>query len=141
MSVDISDDQARVRELLQRSKVVAVVGASDKPERPSHQIAGYLLAAGYTMIPVNPGKKEILGPTFYPDLKSIPVHVDIVDIFRNPADVPPLVDEAIAVKAGAVWMQSGVSHPEAAKKAGAAGLAVLQDRCIMTAHRLLCKDP
>lgn len=135
--MDISDDAARVRDLLKKSKVVAVVGASDKPERPSHQIAAYLLSAGYTMIPVNPGKKEILGRTCYPDLKSIPVHVDIVDIFRNSADVPPIVDEAIAVKAGAVWMQSGVSHPEAAKKASAAGLAVLQDRCIMTAHRLL----
>jgi hypothetical protein len=122
-----------IRELLRTSRVIAVVGASDKPDRPSYDIASTLLDRGYTIIPVNPGKKEILGQKCYPDLKSIPVPVDIVNIFRNPADVPPVVDEAIAIKAKCVWMQTGISHPEAAKKAADAGLKVLQDSCIKVA--------
>ncbi len=135
--MDISDDTAKVKDLLRQSRVIAVVGASDKPDRPSHDIMRYLLEAGYTVIPVNPGKQEILGQACYPDLASVPIAVDIVDIFRNPADVPPIVDQAIAIKAKCVWMQSGIAHEEAANKAVAAGLDVLQDRCIKVAHRLL----
>lgn len=131
--MDISDRSDLIRELLQKSRVVAVVGASDKPDRPSNDIARSLLDRGFTMIPVNPGKPEILGQTCYPDLKSIPVKVDIVNIFRNPADVPPIVDDAIAIKAECVWMQTGIEHPEAAQKAISAGLKVLQDRCIKVA--------
>ena len=135
--MDISDKPDEVRKLLASSKVIAVVGASDKPDRPSYDIASYLLSAGYTMIPVNPGRPEILGQKCYPSLKAVPVRVDIVNIFRNPADVPPIVDEAIAAGARSVWMQTGIASPEAAKKASDAGLEVLQDRCIKVAHKLL----
>lgn len=122
-----------IRKVLEDSRVIAVVGASDKPDRPSHDIARFLLDRGYTMIPVNPGKQEILGQKCYPDLKSIPVKVDIVNIFRNPGDVPPIVDDAIEVGARCVWMQTGIAHSEAAKKAADAGLFVVQDACIKVA--------
>jgi hypothetical protein len=137
--MDISDAPDKIRNLLSSSTVVAVVGASDKPERPSYGIARYLQDAGYTMIPVNPTKDEILGQKCYPDLASIPTPVDIAVIFRNPADVPPIVEAAIRIRAKAVWMQTGIAHAEAARRAVDAGLWVLQDRCIQTLHRLLLR--
>ena len=116
-------------ELLRQSKTIAVVGLSPKDARPSNDVARYLLAAGYTIIPVNPGHDEILGLKCYPSLLDIPVKVDIVDIFRNSADVGPIVKDAIQIGTKAVWMQIGVVDPAAAERAETAGLAVVMDRC------------
>jgi len=99
-----------VIEILQQARTIAVVGISHKEERDSHKVAKYLKEHGYQMIPVNPKYKQVLGETCYPDLKSVPEHIDVVDIFRNIEAIPEIVDEAIAVGAGAVWMQLGLSQ-------------------------------
>ncbi len=111
-------------------KTVAVVGISDNPERPSHFVAKFLEEKGYSIIPVNPNLKEWAGRKCYPDLLSIPEKVDVVDIFRRPEAVPPIVDEAIRIKAKVVWMQEGIVNEEAAAKARNAGLEVVMDRCM-----------
>ena len=116
--------------LLREAKVIAVVGISNKPERASHEVAAYLQEQGYTIVPVNPGLKEVLGETCYPSLSAYGKPVDIVDVFRSPESVPPIAEEAIATGARALWMQEGVTHPEATAKAEAAGLLVVQDLCI-----------
>ena len=113
---------------------IAVVGISDDPERPSYDIASFLDEHGYNVIPVNPNLAEWKGKKCYPDLRSIPVKVDVVDIFRRPDAVPPIVDEAIAIKAKAVWMQLGIVNEEAAAKARAAGLEVVMDKCMKTEY-------
>lgn len=123
-----------VPEILKKAKTIAVVGLSPKKERPSNQVAKYLLEVGYEIFPVNPGQSEILGLTCYPDLFSVPVDIDIVDIFRNPRDVPQVVEAAIAVGAKTVWMQQGIVHEDAARKAREAGLRVIMDRCIKVDH-------
>nr|MBF0222650.1 CoA-binding protein [Desulfobulbaceae bacterium] len=123
--------------ILKAMRSVAVVGLSPKATRPSHQVAQYLLDHGYTVIPVNPGHDTILGLTCYPDLQSIPGHIDVVDIFRNLNDVPGIVDSAIAVGAKTVWMQLGVVHEAAAAKARSAGLTVVMDRCLKIDHQNL----
>ena len=128
------DDLPAIKKLLATARTIAVVGLSPKESRPSNMVARYLIEAGYTIIPVNPGQEEILGLDCYPDLGSIPVPVDIVDIFRRSEDVPPIVAESIAIGAKAVWMQEGVIHAEAARTAQAAGLLVVMDRCIKTVH-------
>ena len=128
------DDLPAIKKLLATARTIAVVGLSPKESRPSNMVARYLIEAGYTIIPVNPGQEEILGLNCYPDLGSIPVPVDIVDIFRRSEDVPPIVAESIAIGAKAVWMQEGVIHAEAARTARAAGLLVVMDRCIKTVH-------
>lgn len=135
----ITGDPEAIRRVLLGSKRVAVVGCSPKPDRDSHAVAQYLLKAGYEVIPVNPGHTEILGRPCYPDLKSIPGKVDIVDVFRVPEHVPPIADEAIAAKAECLWLQSGIVHEEAAKKADDAGLYVVMDRCIRTLHQALIR--
>ena len=111
-------------------KTIAVVGISDNPEKPSNFVAKFLEEHGYTIIPVNPNLKEWDGKKCYPDLVSIPVKVDIVDIFRRPEAIPPIVDEAISIKAKVVWMQEGIVNEEAAAKARDAGIEVVMDRCI-----------
>ena len=126
-----------VERILTTSKTLAVVGLSDKPDRDSHQIAGYLQQAGYRIIPVNPRVAEALGEKAYPSLRDIPERVDVVQIFRRSQDVPPIVDEAIAIGAKVVWMQSGIVHEEAAARAEAAGLTVVMDACMRSAHRAL----
>jgi predicted CoA-binding protein len=118
-------------------KNIAVVGISDNPERPSYDVASFLEAHGYNIIPVNPTLTEWKGKKCYPDLKSIPVKVDIVDIFRRPEAVPPVVDEAIAIKAKVVWMQLGIVNEEAAVKARAAGIEVVMDRCMKIEYKRL----
>lgn len=120
----------RVKALLHEAKDVAVVGISDKPERPSHAVAAYLQQLGYRIIPINPVLKEVLGEVCYPSLSAYGKRVDIVDVFRSPEAVPPVVDEAIATGAKAVWLQEGIRNAEAALKAEAAGLLVVQDLCI-----------
>jgi predicted CoA-binding protein len=111
-------------------KTIAVVGISDNPERPSNFVAKFLEERGYDIIPVNPNLTEWDGKKCYPDLPSIPVKVDVVDIFRRPEAIPPIVDEAIAIKAKVVWMQEGIVNEEAAAKARIAGLYVVMDRCM-----------
>ena len=126
-----SDD---IRLLLERSKVIAVVGLSSNPERDSHRVASYLIEHGYAVVPVNPRESEILGQKCYPDLASIPGDVDIVDIFRKVEFIPAIVDASIEKGARAVWMQLGLAHNESAEKARKAGLEVVMSRCIKIEH-------
>lgn len=121
-------------EVLRKSKTVAVVGISDKEERDSHQVAKYLKSHGYRIIPVNPKLDQVLGETCYPDLKSVPDHIDVVDIFRSIDAIMGIVDEAIEVGADAVWMQLGLQHDEAAGKARRAGLRVVMNKCMKIEH-------
>jgi uncharacterized protein len=123
-----------VEEILKNSWTVAIVGLSSNPERPSFVVGQYLQEHGYIIIPVNPGEKEILGETSYPDLASIPKKVDVVDIFRKPEDVPPIVRQAIQIGAKTVWMQEGVDHKAAAAEARKAGLKVVMDKCMRKEH-------
>jgi uncharacterized protein len=129
-----SPTPAEIRAILQNSRVVAVVGLSPKPERPSYRVAQYLKDHGYRIVPVNPGQKEILGEKCYPRLADVPFPVDVVDIFRNVEAIPAIVDEAIAKGAKVVWMQQGLVEPESAQKARAAGLKVVMDRCLKIDH-------
>jgi predicted CoA-binding protein len=116
--------------LLKESKVIAVVGLSPKPERPSYSVAAFLQSSGFRIIPVNPGQKEILGEKVYASLLEIPEQVDIVDVFRAADAVPEIVDQAIKIKAKALWLQLGIVHNEAADKAEKAGLTVVQNKCL-----------
>lgn len=120
--------------VLQRYRRIAMVGLSSNPFRPSHFAAIYMLAEGYTVIPVNPREQQILGQPCYPSLSAIPEPVEIVDIFREPNAVPGIVDEAITVGAMVIWMQLGVIHLEAAQRAREAGLEVIMDACVKIEH-------
>jgi hypothetical protein len=115
---------------------IAVVGLSPKPERPSHDVARYMQKMGYKIIPVNPGHNEILGEICYPSLDKIPVDVDTVVVFRRPEFVMPVTEMAITIKTKSLWLQDGVNHPEAARKAEEAGLLVVMDDCIKRQHKL-----
>ena len=128
---------SELREILGTIKTVASVGVSSNPEKPSYGIFHYLKEHGYQMIPVNPTASEILGLKVYPDLASIPQKVDVVQVFRKPEDVPPVVEQAIRIGAKVVWMQEGVVNVEAAHQAEAAGLKVVMDRCMMATHERL----
>jgi len=130
-----------VKAILNGAKTIAVVGLSDKESSASNRVARYLKEKGYTIIPVNPRYRELLGETSYPDLDSIPVQVDVVDIFRNIEAIPAIVEEAIASKVGAVWMQLGLVHEGAAAKAKDAGLRVVMDKCMKIEHDRLCRVP
>lgn len=125
-----------MRRLLQGARRIAVVGASEKPDRPSHRIFRYLLEAGYDAIPVTPAAREVAGVKTFPSLAEAG-SVDLVDVFRAPEHLPGVVDEAIAAAAPALWLQLGVVDDEAIAKARAAGLEVVEDRCIMVEHRRL----
>lgn len=120
----------RIEEILRRSKTIAVVGLSDNPMRSSYGVGIVLQREGYEVIPVNPSLKQWRGLHVYPDLKSIPKAVDVVNVFRRSEFVPEVVEEAIEIGAKAVWMQVGVVHQEAAQRALDAGLDVVMDRCI-----------
>ncbi|MFC1994264.1 CoA-binding protein [Chloroflexota bacterium] len=123
--------------VLNSSRVVAIVGLSSKPERPSYRVASYLKEHGYTIVPVNPGISEILGERCYPNLTSIPEAVDVVDIFRASVDVLPIVEEAVKIGAKTVWMQEGIVNEEASAVAREAGLQVVMDKCMLKEHRRL----
>lgn len=127
----------QIAELLHSSHTIAVVGLSSKRFRPSHGVSDYLQRAGYRIIPVNPQETQVLGEQAYPDLESIPGPIDIVDIFRRSEFVPEIVEAAIRKGAKAIWMQEGVYHEAAARRAEAAGLTVVMDRCILKDHRRL----
>lgn len=124
-----------IAELLKRSKTIAVVGLSDNPLRPSHGVSAYMQAQGYRIIPVNPRITEALGEKCYPTLRDIPDGIDIVNIFRRSELVEEVVDEAIALKIPAIWMQEDVINEKAAAKARAAGAFVVMDRCILKEHQ------
>ncbi|MBI4328877.1 MAG: CoA-binding protein [Chloroflexi bacterium] len=126
-----------VQEILKQARTVAVVGLSPRPERDSHEVGSYLKEQGYRIIPVNPQAREVLGEKCYPNLSAIPESIDVVDIFRRSETVGPVVAEAIAVGAKAVWMQEGVINEEAARQARAAGLGVVMDRCMKKEHQRL----
>jgi uncharacterized protein len=134
----IEDDKI-IENILRKAKTIAVIGASPKPWRDSGSIAQFLIGKGYKVIPVNPKYQEVLGLKCYPDLKSIGSAVDIVDIFRKPEEVLPVVDDAIAIGATTIWMQLGVVNVEAAERAEKAGLQVIMDRCIAIDHRALVR--
>ncbi len=120
--------------ILEKYRRIAMVGLSSNPFRPSHFAAIYLLAEGYDVIPVNPREKEVLGRKSYASVAEIPGGVDVVDIFREPAAVPAIVDDAIKAGAKVVWMQLGVINEEAAGRAREAGLEVVMDRCMKIEH-------
>jgi predicted CoA-binding protein len=129
----IINDDAGLRRILETHKV----SLSPKADRPSNVVARYLLAHGYTVIPVNPGQREILGQPCYASLRDIPVKVDMVDVFRNAADVPPIAADAIAIGAKSLWLQLGVINQAAAEAASNAGLDVVMDRCPKIDHARL----
>lgn len=115
-------------------KTFAVVGLSPKPERPSHYVSAYLKEEGYTIVPVNPGQKTLLGETCYPSVADIPFPVDVVVVFRRPEEALPHILEAIAKKAKALWLQDGVYHDEGERMAREAGLLVVSNDCLMRRH-------
>src|SRR5438128_9086630 len=126
--VDVAD------RILASARTIAVVGLSANPLRPSHGVARYLQRVGYRIIPVNPNVEEVLGERAYPSLRDIPQPVDVVEVFRRSEFVGPIVDDAIAIKASAVWLQDGVVDDDAAARARAAGLDVVMDDCMMRRH-------
>lgn len=136
----INDDR-ELKEILQTVKIVACVGVSSNDEKASFWIFNYLKEAGYQMIPVNPTATEILGGKVYPDLDAIPHKVDVVQVFRKPEDVPPVVEAAIKIGAKVVWMQEGIVNEDAAQMAEAAGLKVVMNRCMMKTHQRLMRSP
>ena len=120
--------------ILEKYRRIAMVGLSSNPFRPSHFAAIYLMSEGYEVVPVNPRESEVLGLKSYGSLRDIPGGTEVVDIFREPAAVPEIVEDAIAIGAKVVWMQLGVIHEEAAERARAAGLEVVMDRCMKIEH-------
>lgn len=131
------DTAAAIADILDHCRTVAVVGLSPKPHRDSYGVSHYMQAHGWRIIPINPNASKILGETAYPSLTEAARHhtIELVNVFRNNADVPPVVAEAIAIGAKAVWLQLGVAHEQAAQEARAAGLLVVQDKCLMVEHR------
>ncbi|KAB8063285.1 CoA-binding protein [Janthinobacterium violaceinigrum] len=133
---------SNIARILQDSRIIAIVGMSDKPERASHEVADYLLQHGYRVLPVNPALagKQVLGQHAYASLTEAavavaPARIDIVDCFRKPADILPIAEEAIAVQARCLWLQLEVVNEEAARLARAAGLEVVMDHCTKIEHR------
>ena len=129
----------RIARLLNDCRTIAVVGLSPKPHRASFDVSRYMQAAGYRIIPINPNATEVLGEKAYATLQEAALHekIDLVNCFRNSEDIPPVVADAIAIGARAVWMQLGVANAQAAATAEAAGLMVVQDHCIKIDHRVL----
>ncbi len=125
----------QITELLKHSKTIAVIGLSDDQRRPSYGVSEYMQSHGYRIIPVHPTAQTVLGEKVYKSLRDIAEKIDIVDVFRRPEAVPEIVDEVIALKLPALWLQETVVHEEAAEKARKAGVKVVMDRCILKEHR------
>ena len=124
-------ESTQIRELLKESKTLAIVGVSDKPDRPSYGVAQYLLEhSHYTIFLVNPMLETVLGEKVYHSLSEIPEHIDLVDIFRKPTDCMDVLEEAIAVGADAIWLQLGITSPQVLARGTEAGLSVVMDRCL-----------
>lgn len=130
-----------LKKLLEETKTIASVGLSSNPARASWRVTKYLVERGYRVIPVNPNETDVHGEKAYPDLKSVPDEVDLVQVFRNPDAVPEIVEDAIAIGAKAVWMQDGAGNAEAAKRAEEAGLAAVVDDCMLRVHARLLGSP
>lgn len=128
MSANPTPDQ--IRSLLREVKTIAVVGLSPNVARPSYRVSRAMQGFGYRIVPVRPAVSEVLGEKAYARLSDIPFEVDLVDVFRNPDDVGPIVDECIALGVRRLWLQDGVVNEEAAEKARAAGITVVMDRCV-----------
>jgi predicted CoA-binding protein len=126
-----------LRKLLVSARTIAIVGASSNPDRASNGIMRKLKSAGYHVIPVNPNETAVLGERAYGSLREVPEHIDVVDVFRRPEYTPAIAADAASVKAGALWLQSGIVNEEAAATASAAGLTVVMDACIGVMHSLL----
>jgi predicted CoA-binding protein len=138
----MSNEQGqKIKDILVSANTVASVGVSSNSQKESYGVVSYLHEQGYKIIPVNPTAAEIMGEKAYPSLSDIPDKVDVVQIFRKPEDVPPVVDEAIKIGAKVVWMQEGIVNEEAAKKAEEAGLQVVMDTCMRAVHRRLNIGP
>jgi len=138
---DLAPPDAELRALLLTRPVVAVVGASINPARPSHEVMEALIDLGYDAIPVNPAYPEVLGRKAYPDLASIPRRIDLVDVFRRAGATPDVARQAVAVGARVLWLQIGVVSEEARRIAAAAGLVVVMDRCLRVEHDRLVGAP
>jgi predicted CoA-binding protein len=130
----MAEDSETIRRILRNSRTIAVVGLSAQWHRPSHFAAKYLQEHGYRVIPVNPGVAEILGEKCYKSLREIPEAVDVVDCFRRSNEIPALADDAIAIGAKVLWMQLGVENADARARAEAAGLEVVENRCMKIEH-------
>jgi predicted CoA-binding protein len=128
---------AELRQLLTDAKTIAMVGASNNPERTSYGIMRKLQSVGYHVLPVNPREAEVLGERSYASLADIPVKVDIVDVFRRAEDTPSIADDAVRIGAKALWLQTGIVNDEAAARASAGGLMVVMDACIGATHAML----
>ena len=126
-----------IRDILATPKTVAVVGCSSDPSRDSHRIARLLQQRGHRVIPVNPTEREVLGETCYPSLQDVPEPIGMVDVFRRPKDLAPHLDDLLAKRPGAVWLQEGIRDDAFAEALLAAGIDVVQDRCLMVEHRRL----
>ncbi len=122
-------------DILTKYKTIAVVGLSSNPARPSYGVTEYIQSSGYQIIPVNPNETDVLGEPSYASLDDVPQKIGIVDIFRRPENVPPVVDAAIRVGAKVIWMQLGIANQTAAEKAQAAGLTVVMDACMLIEHK------
>jgi predicted CoA-binding protein len=130
-------DNEEIRELLARTRTIAVVGLSPRPERPSHRIARRLQSWGYRVVPVRPAVSEVLGEKAYPRLADVPGGIDLVDVFRAAEQVGPIVDACIALGLRAIWIQEGIVNEPAAERAREAGMVVVMDRCISVEYRRL----
>jgi predicted CoA-binding protein len=135
----LSPEERELRSLLGEAKVVAVVGISSKPWRPSHEVASYLQQHGYRIVPVNPNEQEILGEQVYASLLDIPeeIHVDVVDVFRRAEHTPEVARDAVAIGARVLWLQEGIVSEEAARVAADGGLEVIMGVCIMKVRERL----
>jgi len=133
-------DGEPITKILRESRTIAVVGLSSNPMRPSFGVTEYMQGMGYRIIPVNPNEREVLGEKSYARLEDVPEKIDIVSVFRRAEDVPPVVESAVRIGAKVVWMQSGIENEEAAEKARAAGLVVIEDACILVEHRRRARE-
>ncbi len=133
----MTDEDRALQHILKHYRTVAVVGLSPKTHRDSHEVAAYMQSKGWRIIPINPNALEILGEPAYPSLSEAAKveRIELVNVFRNSEDIPPVVDEAIAIGAPAIWMQLGIAHEAAAARARAAGMHVVQNRCLLVEHR------
>ena len=129
------NSEETIRRILDECRTIAVVGLSSDTWRPSNNVSAYMRRTGYRVIPVNPNETEVFGETAYPDLAAVPEKIELVDVFRRSDEAGKAVDEAIAVGAKAVWLQLGVGHEGAEKRASEAGLLVVSELCIMVVHR------
>lgn len=130
MTAFVNPTESEIRALLERIEAIAIVGLSANRDRPSHRVAAALKGFGYRVIPVRPGVESVLGERAYADLREVPDAIDLVDVFRSPDQVEPIVDAAIERGIRAIWFQEGVVNEKAALRARAAGLFVVMDRCV-----------